>query len=374
MASPLHLLAVALLVLLSRLSPASSQRQQQPQSTATPLARPGCRDRCGNITVPYPFGIGAGCYRDDGVAGFQLLCDDTRSPPRLTIRDYTYQLAGLSLAAGEARAYLNATRMCYNSTGGFIPGSKTNGLVTLGASPYLVSSARNRLVATGCPNLGYFVDSVEYFVSGCTSVCRPSQYTIPAAAGQGSCTGVGCCQSEIPTGISYYQPNTLNLQQGSNLDPAFYTNVILTTCHYVFLVETAWFSYSDAAFFNRTDDFAVPVVLDWAIRNVGSCSAARRNATGFACRSANSDCFDSIGNGAGYRCNCSKGYEGNPYLDGGCRGTRLVSSHLNATSSLQISTVLPVRLYLTMKLLLQNGRHRRVRPQRRIPMPRRLHK
>jgi hypothetical protein len=150
--------------------------------------------------------------------------------------------------------------------------------------------------------------------------------------------------------------------------------VVLTTCHYVFLVETAWFSYSDAAFFNRTDDFAVPVVLDWAIRNVGSCSAARRNATGFACRSANSDCFDSIGNGAGYRCNCSKGYEGNPYLDGGCRGTRLVSSHLNATSSLQISTVLPVRLYLTMKLLLQNGRHRRVRPQRRIPMPRRLHK
>jgi hypothetical protein len=372
MASSLQLQAVALVVLLSRLPPASSQRQRQ-QPQATPLARPGCRDRCGNITIPYPFGIGAGCYRDDGFRGFQLLCDDTRSPPRLTMQSSDgYQLADLSLAAGEARTYLNATRKCYNVTGGFVDRSTNSDYMSLVGSPYLFSPVKNRLVALGCPSLGYFVDGAsEYFVSGCTSVCRPSQDTIP---GQESCTGVGCCQSDIPPGVRFYQPNTFSLQIPGQLDPVFYTNVVLTTCHYVFLVETAWFSYSDAAFFNRTDDFAVPVVLDWAIRNVGSCSAARRNATGFACRSANSDCFDSIGNGAGYRCNCSKGYEGNPYLDGGCRGTRLVSSHLNATSSLQISTVLPVRLYLTMKLLLQNGRHRRVRPQRRIPMPRRLHK
>ncbi|RCV08838.1 hypothetical protein SETIT_1G359100v2 [Setaria italica] len=316
MASSLQLQAVALVVLLSRLAPvtpASSQRQQQPQ--AMPLARPGCRDRCGNITIPYPFGIGAGCYRDDGVGGFQLLCDDTHSPPRLTISDYSStQLADLSLAAGEARAYLNATRKCYNDTGGFVDRNTNPSYMSLGTSPYLFSPVKNRLVATGCPSLGYFVDAAEYFISGCTSVCRPSQYTIP---GQGSCTGVGCCQSDIPPGVNYYQPNTLNLQLPGQLDPTFSRNV--TTCHYVFLVETAWFSYSDAAFFNRTDDFTVPVVLDWAVRNVGNCTTARRNATDYACRSVHSDCVDSIGNGDGYRCNCSKGYEGNPYLDGGCR-------------------------------------------------------
>uniref|UniRef100_A0A453PZS2 EGF-like domain-containing protein n=1 Tax=Aegilops tauschii subsp. strangulata TaxID=200361 RepID=A0A453PZS2_AEGTS len=64
---------------------------------------------------------------------------------------------------------------------------------------------------------------------------------------------------------------------------------------------------------------AVPVILDWAVRNVGNCSAAKRNTTDYACQSALSDCVDSK-NGIGYHCNCSKGYEGNPYLQDGCKG------------------------------------------------------
>jgi hypothetical protein len=144
----------------------------------------------------------------------------------------------------------------------------------------------------------------------------------------GLCTGVGCCQSPIPSGVSFFEPHQRNFPQD---DPTFGTNA--TTCHYVFLVETEWFSYSDRVFLNRTDDFDVPVVLDWAVRNVATCSAARRNATDFACRSADSECVDST-NGAGYRCNCSKGYEGNPYLDGGCTGTNVCDPILNCSALL----------------------------------------
>lgn len=305
--------AIAPVVLLARLAQASAQPQRQPSQLLPPgVARPGCRDRCGNITIPYPFGIGAGCYREE--YGFELLCDDARSPPRLTISG-GYQLASLSLSAGEARIYLNATRKCYNvTTGAFVDRNDDASLALGSASPYRVSPTKTRLVATGCPTIGYFVDGAGYFVSGCTSVCRPAQY---AVEGQGPCTGVGCCQSAIPSDIYYYEPNTLSLQlQAGKLDPIFGANV--TTCQYVFLADVDWFRYTDSVFFNRTDDFAAPVVFDWAVRNVGNCSAAKLNMTDYACRSRDSECVPSS-NGAGYRCNCSQGYEGNPYLDGGCR-------------------------------------------------------
>ncbi|KAM3244970.1 hypothetical protein ACQJBY_056357 [Aegilops geniculata] len=306
MATAVVLLLIVLHLLVATAAAATAQRQ-------LPVARPGCRDRCGNITVPYPFGIGAGCYRDArAYSPFELECDDGHSPPRLVNANQKNQLADLSLEDGEARAYLNATRRCYNSTGGIVGRNTNNAYMTLLGTPYLFSSTKNRFVALGCPNLGYFVDGAGYYVSGCMSVCRPSREAMP-----GPCTGVGCCQSEIPPGLHFYETTIRNFPTGGQ-DYTFYANS--TPCRYVFLVDREWFIYTDSVFLNRTDDFDVPVVLDWAIRNVGNCSAARQNTTDFACRGAHSECFN-VTNGLGYRCNCPQGYEGNPYLevlDGGC--------------------------------------------------------
>ena len=35
---------------------------------AASLAKPSCQAYCGNISIPYPFGIGADCYYDDWYA------------------------------------------------------------------------------------------------------------------------------------------------------------------------------------------------------------------------------------------------------------------------------------------------------------------
>uniref|UniRef100_R7WD48 Wall-associated receptor kinase 5 n=1 Tax=Aegilops tauschii TaxID=37682 RepID=R7WD48_AEGTA len=214
-------------------------------ASAQLVAQPGCHNRCGNVSVPYPFGIGVGCFRDDGQPGFQLDCNDSGPgrPPRLTVVGYGYHLAALSLE-GEARTDLRATRHCYNSTWELVD------------------------------------------------------------------------RSAIPNGADYWESTLFNFSPGQQDTVVFNTNP--TSCRYVFLVETKWFDgQASHNFVNRTDDFTVPLMLDWAVRNVGNCSAARRNATDFACKSAGSRCFDAT-NGPGYRCSCPKGYDGNPYLDGGC--------------------------------------------------------
>ena len=69
------------------------------------------------------------------------------------------------------------------------------------------------------------------------------------------------------------------------------------------------------------------IVIRWAITN-STCQQANQNNSNYACRSTNSSCLH-VTHGdifMGYRCNCSSGFQGNPYIQGGCKGTSLSST------------------------------------------------
>ncbi|TVU45467.1 hypothetical protein EJB05_04956, partial [Eragrostis curvula] len=378
----MEVLAVSSLWLLLWLAAAATQpvvvASQQP---------PGCRRRCGNVTVPYPFGIGAGCHRGATANGFRLRCDAARG--RLTVAGYGHEVAAISLPTAEATVLLNASRACHDSDGGRRVVSLREQPMALNGSAFLFSSMKSKFVSIGCPGLAYFVDGGGYYVTGCMSVCRPSERALP-----GSCRGDdGCCQSNIPLGLDSYRPHLGSFgrrrrgRAQEEEEATFLANS--TACSYAFMVDAWWFWFAGSNF-NRTGDFAVPVVLDWAIRDAPSCAAARRDAGTYACRSEHSICLESgmapdinecksrdefpcygvcINTPGSFICTCPKGSSGNATVEHGCRpndrytlalkavtGTRICPSASLTVSGVSIGVFMLVLVCLAAHVGIQKRR------------------
>ena len=146
-----------------------------------------------------------------------------------------------------------------------------------------------------------------------SATCK-SLIDTPSVAQNGTCLGLGCCSAELPPGTDFF---AVSMEHQNN------TGWKTTPCRYAMVVDKSCnFSARDLYghdLFDRTmASDGVPLVLDFAIRNESCLVGGRLPA---ACRSSNSVCVNAT-HGPGYLCKCNDGYEGNPYLHDGCRGTQ----------------------------------------------------
>jgi hypothetical protein len=269
------------------------------------------------MAVPFPFGIGDGCF----LPGFEIDCINGVTP---TLANNSFNIKVMNLTVmpqPQARVMLPVAFQCYDTTTGAAL-DFFSGTVNI-SSVYRISNTSNELVVLGCNTLAYttagLVNRKWYtFFSGCLNYCFNN-----TIATDGACAGIGCCRTDIPPGLTdnsmTFYAATAQAQSTGFLS---HMGMQYSPCDYAFMVEKNTYDFQVSDLNMNGSSTTKQLVLDWAIRNteVGNVSCAEvTNKPGYACLSKNSTCLNSP-NGPGYFCNCTEGYWGNPYIIGGCQG------------------------------------------------------
>ncbi|KAL2907028.1 Wall-associated receptor kinase 2 [Bienertia sinuspersici] len=281
-------------------------------TATTHIAKPGCPTKCGNITIPYPFGIGL-----DGACSlskpYNIHCNISSDPPKPLLSTGKLEVMEILSETGQMRITSTLARKCYQ--GGKI--MESSGTVSdliqmdLSTLPLVFSDTANKFTVVGCDDTALIHGiSGRNFTSGCLAMCTKPEEVI-----NGSCSGIGCCQTSIPKGVKRFISSVGSLYNHTNVSDLF------NPCGHAFLAENNKFKFnlanlSDPEFVEKIED-NVPVMLEWFVGVNQSCRQAKANPDTYACQQ-NTNCtdFDNLG----YRCNCLSGYEGNPYLAPGCTG------------------------------------------------------
>jgi len=268
---------------------------------------PGCPDSCGSVSsIPYPFGIGTSSLTDENCFQEQAL-ELTCKNSTLYHGDGNVQILNISLA-GKIDMLTFISGVCKNDSLGRVE--------TYGNDPYLrspvftISSEDNKFVSVGCDTYGYlnsFRNGTQSS-TGCLTRCD-SLESVQSMQRSGNCTGIGCCQVDIPPRM-----NNISFQAFSFNN--FNSTSDFNKCGYAFVVKNGNYTFSVDHLKGVPFDMA-PTVMDWSVGN-DKCDASMLKAD-YACKSDNSDCEDSPFE-YGYRCKCKPGFQGNPYLLHGCQG------------------------------------------------------
>ncbi|KAM7493628.1 hypothetical protein LguiB_028237 [Lonicera macranthoides] len=304
------------LVLLLAVQAATTVAPPPPQ-----IAKAGCNDKCGDTSVPYPFGIyEPRCSMNDA---FELEClytdqyknedgDDKNKKMRLWRGNF--EIANISVENGKATTYLFTAYQCYNNSNPEDPLNVISSLNLTGAA-FTISSNENKFTAMGCDTQAFMGHGTR-FSRGCMSLCdHPVNLTNKE---DGGCSGVGCCRAQIPNGVK-----SIGITLDSIYNFLYVKN--FSRCSVAFLADQNWSDFNSINLMDTdsVDKYMPPAVLDWVVGN-DTCESFNdhSNKSHYACGDK-TNCSNSY-NGLGYLCSCKSGYQGNPYLlPQGCQDTNV---------------------------------------------------
>lgn len=267
--------------------------------------KPGCQEKCGNVSVPYPFGIGKpDCAMDEH---FFLNCSSNDGGAEPWFRS-NMTARKISVPEGTVTVSIGTAYSCYDKSGNETRYFDQS--MKLGPGPFTFSDTLNIFTVIGCDTAAQVTNEEFTYGVACLSLCTKYVNMTDANA----CSGSGCCHTSIPMGLKSLDISSYSFFNHSNVSD-------FNPCGFAFLADTRSFHLSDWPLSRMADGKDTSdVAIEWVVKNE-TCEQAKANTSAYAC-GINTNCTYSE-NGQGYRCVCNEGFEGNPYLEQGCQGKQM---------------------------------------------------